>query len=115
VAAYPPFRFAAFAVLTLSSHTVILGLYSAASSISQDVRLRQYIKDLTKEDSSFLATIGHAELEKQIQSKASDLENVVKEERMGLEKKSGVASSLQEQHIKPFQLRHSMTCWPHLY
>ena len=104
VAAYPPFGFAAFAMLTLSSHTIILGLYSAASSISQDIRLRQYIKELTKQDSSFLAAIGHAELERQIQSKASDLENVVKEERMELEEKSGVASSLQQQDIKQYLL-----------
>jgi hypothetical protein len=104
VAAYPPFGFVAFAMLTLSSYTIILGLYSAASSISQDVRLRQYIKDLTREDSSFLATIGQAELEKQIQSKASDLENVVKKERTELEKKSGVQSSLQEQDIKQYLL-----------
>ena len=104
VAAYPPFGLVAFAMLTLSSYTIILGLYSAASSISQDVRLRQYIKDLTREDSSFLATIGQAELEKQIKSKASDLENVVKKERTELEKKSGVQSSLQEQDIKQYLL-----------
>ena len=104
VASYPPFGFAAFSTLTLSSYTVIIGLYSAAVSVSQDVRLRQYIKDLTRRDSNFLATIGQAELEKHIQSKASDLENVVKEERKELEKKSGIQSSLQEQDIKQYLL-----------
>jgi len=104
VASYPPFGFASFAMLTLSSYTVILGLYSAASSISQDIRLRQHIKDLTRGDSSFLSTIGQAELEKKIRSKASALENVVKEERMQLEKKSGVQSSIQEQDIKQYLL-----------
>jgi hypothetical protein len=104
VASYPPFGFAAFSMLTLSSYTVILGLYSAAVSVSQDVRLRQYIKDLTRKDSNFLATIGQAELEKHVQSKVSDLENVVKEERSELEKKSGIQSSLQEQDIKQYLL-----------
>ena len=104
VAAYPPFGFATYAMLTLSSYMIIIGLYAAASSISQDVRLRQYIKDLTRKDSSFLAAIGHAQLEKQVQSKASDLEHVVKEQRMELEKKSGVQSSIQEQDIKQYLL-----------
>jgi hypothetical protein len=104
VGAYPPFGFATYAMLTLSSYMIIVGLYSAASSISQDVRLRQYIKDLTRKDSSFLAAIGHAQLEKQVQSKASDLEQVVKEQRMELEKKSGVQSSIQEQDIKQYLL-----------
>jgi hypothetical protein len=83
---------------------IMLGLYSAATSISQDVRLRQYIKDLTRKDSSFLSTIGEAELEKKVQAKASDLENVVKEQRLELEKKSGIQSSIQEQDIKQYLL-----------
>jgi len=83
---------------------VILGLYSTAISISQDVILRKYIKDLTLSDSGFLSTIGEAQMEKQVQSKASDLENVVKEQRKELEKKTGIESSIQEQDIKGYLL-----------
>jgi hypothetical protein len=83
---------------------VILGLYSTAISISQDVRLRKYIKDLTLSDSGFLSTIGEAQMEKRVQSKASDLENVVKEQGKELEKKTGIQSSIQEQDIKGYLL-----------
>ena len=81
-----------------------MGLYSTAISISQDVRLRSYIKELTENDSGFLSTIGQAEIERQVQAKAADLENVVKEQRMELEQKSGVQSSIQEQDIKQYLL-----------
>jgi hypothetical protein len=104
VAAFPPFGIAAFSMLPLSSYMIILGLYSAATSISQDIRLREYIKDLCKADSGFLSTIGEAQLEKKVQAKASDLENVVKEHRVELEKKSGIESSIQEQDIKQYLL-----------
>ena len=104
VAAFPPFGIASFSMLTLSSYMIIVGLYSAATSISQDVRLRQYIRNLGNADSGFLSTIGEAQMEKMIQAKASDLENVVKEERLELEKKSGVESSIQEQDIKQYLL-----------
>jgi len=104
VAAYPPYGYASFSMLPLSSYMIILGLYSAATSISQDVRLRQYIKELTKEDSGFLSTIGEAQLEKKLQAKAMDLENVMKEQREELEKKSGVESSVQQQDIKQYLL-----------
>lgn len=104
VAAFPPFGIAAFCMLPLSSYMIILGLYSAATSISQDIRLREYIKDLCKADSGFLSTIGEAQLEKKVQAKASDLENVVKEQRVELEKKSGIESSIQEQDIKQYLL-----------
>jgi hypothetical protein len=103
-ASYPPYGFVRFAMLTLSSYMIILGLYSTAVSISQDIRLRQYIKDLSKADSGFLSTIGVAQMEKHVQSKASDLENVVKEQRMELEKKSGIQSSVQQQDIKQYLL-----------
>ena len=104
VAAFPPFGIAAFSMLSLSSYMIILGFYSAATSISQDVRLRQYIRELCRADSGFLSTIGEAQLEKKVQAKASDLENVVKEERLELEKKSGIRSSVQEQDIKQYLL-----------
>jgi hypothetical protein len=103
-ASYPPFGYASLSMSTLSSFMVILGLYSTAISISQDVRLRKYIKDLTLSDSGFLSTIGEAQMEKQVQSKASDLENVVKEQRKELEKKTGIESSIQEQDIKGYLL-----------
>ena len=103
-AAYPPFGFASFAMLTLSSYMIILGLYSTAVSISQDVRLRQYIKDLSRADSGFLSTIGRAQMERQVQAKASDLENVVKEQRIELEKKSGIQSSIEQHDIKQYLL-----------
>jgi hypothetical protein len=103
-ASYPPFGYASLSMSTLSSFMVILGLYSTAISISQDVILRKYIKDLTLSDSGFLSTIGEAQMEKQVQSKASDLENVVKEQRKELEKKTGIESSIQEQDIKGYLL-----------
>ena len=37
---------------------IILGLYSTAISISQDIRLRQFIKNMTKKDLGFLSNIG---------------------------------------------------------
>ena len=52
---------------------VILGLYSTAISISQDIRLRKHIKNLALSDSGFLSTIGEAQIEKSVQAKASDL------------------------------------------
>jgi hypothetical protein len=101
-AAFPPYGIASFSMLTLSSYMIMVGLYSAAASISQDVRLRQYIRNLGRADSGFLSTIGEAQLEKKVQAKASDLENVVMEQRLKMEKQSGIESSIQEQDIKQY-------------
>jgi hypothetical protein len=103
-ASYPPFGYATLSMSVLSSYMVILGLYSTAISISQDIRLRKHIKNLTLSDSGFLSTIGEAQMEKSVQSKASELEDVVKEQRKELEKKTGIESSIQEQDIKGYLL-----------
>ena len=103
-APYPPFGAVSVSVLTLSSYMIILGLYSTAISISQDIRLRQFIKNMTKKDLGFLSNIGQAQMQKQIQTKASDLESVVKEQRVELEKASGIQSSIQSQDIKQYLL-----------
>jgi hypothetical protein len=103
-ASYPPFGYATVSMSVLSLYMIILGLYSTAISISQDIRLRKHIKNLTLSDSGFLSTIGEAQMEKSVQSKASELENVVKEQRKELEKKTGIESSIQEQDIKGYLL-----------
>ena len=99
VAAYPPFGLSGFSMLPIPSYLIIFGLYSTAISISQDVRLRKYIKDIMKKDSGSLRAIGQAQLEKHVQAKREDLESVVKEQRKELEEKSGIQSSIQEQDI----------------
>jgi hypothetical protein len=103
-ASYPPYGFVRFAMLTLSSYMIILGLYSTAVSISQDIRLRQYIKDLSKADSGFLSTIGQAQMEKHVQSKASDLENVVKEYEWNWKKSQGYNPRFNNKDIKQYLL-----------
>jgi hypothetical protein len=103
-APYPPFGIVSFTLLPLSAYIIILGLYSTAVSISQDVRLRQYVRNLTKENPGFLSNIGQAQMEREIQSKAADLESVVKQERLQLEKESGIQSSVQQQDIKQYLL-----------
>jgi hypothetical protein len=103
-APYPPFGIVSMSILTLSTYLIILGLYSTAVSISQDVKLRQYVRKLTRENLGFLSNIGQAQMEREIQSKASDLESVVKEQRIKLEKESGIQSSVQEQDIKQYLL-----------
>lgn len=50
----------------------------------------------------FWSTASHAQLEKKIQEKALDLEEIVKEQRLEMEKKSGVQSSVQEKDIKQY-------------
>ena len=84
---------------------IILGLYSTTISISQDIRLRQYIRGSSaRQTLVFLILSDKHKWKSKVQSKASALENVVKEQRLELEKKSGIQSSVQQQDIKQYLL-----------
>jgi multisubunit Na+/H+ antiporter MnhG subunit len=102
-AAYPPYGIATVSAMPLALLMIMTGLYYSAVSVAQDVTLRQSIRKNVM-DMRFLEGIGTAQMEKQVQARVSDLENVMKEERMELEKKSGVQSSIQEQDIKQYLL-----------
>jgi actin-like ATPase involved in cell morphogenesis len=78
---------------------VFAGLYSAAISLSVDVKLRHSIKKTAMEQSKFLDTIGTAHMSQEVEKKVlriakSNLENI--------EKQSGVESSLTEDDIKQY-------------
>jgi hypothetical protein len=62
-ASYPPYGLATVSFLGLSSYLVLVGLYSSAISVSEDVKLRQSIRKSLSDDPKLLESIGVAQLE----------------------------------------------------
>lgn len=96
-ASYPPFGIATVSFMGLSSYLVLVGIYSAAVSISQDLRLRDSIKKSALEESKLLFGIGSVQMEQKVQSK------VVKRARRdayNMMRYTGIQTSLTENDIK---------------
>ncbi len=68
-AAYPPFGLASVAFTGLSCYLIYAGLYSSAISVSQDLTLRQSIRQSVKEQSKFLDSMGTAQMESELQNR----------------------------------------------
>jgi hypothetical protein len=68
---YPPFGFATTAFIGLSSYLLLIGLYSSAVSISQDIRLRLSVRRSVFEESKLLDRIGSAEMELELQKRVT--------------------------------------------
>ena len=96
-AAYPPFGLASVSLTGLSCYLIYSGLYSSATSVSQDANLRQYIRRSVTEQSRLLDSMGTAQMEQELQSRVL---RVTKKLSDKMEEESGVEASLTEADIK---------------
>ena len=96
---YPPFGFATYCLLGLSSYMIFLGLYSSAISVSQSIQLRRSIEESIKGDSNLLSSIGTAEMQEQVLRKVDGLKDVVEESEREMRARSGIESSIPKEDI----------------
>nr|MDQ3852547.1 hypothetical protein [Thermoproteota archaeon] len=66
---YPPFGLPSVCFIGLSSYLLMIGIYSSATSLSQDIKLRQSIRRSAKKELEFLDRIGMAYMEQQLEKR----------------------------------------------
>jgi hypothetical protein len=98
-AAYPPFGLASVAFTGLSCYLIYTGLYSSAISVSQDLTLRQSIRQSVMEHSKFLDSMGTAQIESELQTRVLI---TAKKASDSLEEESGIESSMTEDDMKDY-------------
>ena len=98
-AAYPPFGLASVAFTGLSCYLIYTGLYSSAISVSQDLTLRQSIRQSVKEQSKFLDSMGTAQMESELQNRVL---TTAKKASDNMEEESGIESSMTEDDMKDY-------------
>jgi hypothetical protein len=98
-APYPPFGLATISFMGLSSYLILVGIYSSAISVAQDLELRKLIRNYTTRESKLLDSIGSAEMEKEIQNKVME---IVNEQSFKMQNETGVQPSLNEEDIKEY-------------
>jgi hypothetical protein len=96
---YPPFGVIAASFVGLSAYMMFLGLYSAAISVSQDVKLRQSIRRSAIEEVKFLKNIGTAQMEQELQKRVL---TIAKKSSENMTQETGVQPSLSEQDMKEY-------------
>lgn len=97
-APYPPFGLATISFMGLSSYLILVGIYSSAISVAQDLELRKLIRKYTTE-SKLLDSIVSAEMEREIQNRVM---KIVNEQSFKMKEETGVQSSLNEEDIKEY-------------
>jgi hypothetical protein len=98
-AAYPPFGLASVSFTGLSCYFIYVGLYSSAISVSQDLALRQSIRQSVKEQSKFLDSMGTAQMEAELQTRVL---RTAKKASDSMEEETGLESSMTEDDMKDY-------------
>jgi hypothetical protein len=93
-ASYPPFGLITVSLIGSSSYLILLGVYSLAISLSEDNKLRGYIRSSVKEI-RFLPDMGTAHIEDHVQGKISKFKEKMFED-------TGVDSSLSIEESKRY-------------
>jgi hypothetical protein len=101
-APYPPFGLATISFMGLSSYLILVGIYSSAVSVAQDLELRKLIRKYTRRESKVLDSIVSAEMEKEIQNRVT---KIVNEQSFKMKEETGVQSSLNEEDIKEYLVK----------
>jgi len=98
-AAYPPFGLASVAFTGLACYLIYTGLYSSAISVSQDLALRQSIRQSVKEQSKFLESMGTAQMEAELQTRVL---TTAKKASDSMAEETGLESSMTEDDMKDY-------------
>ena len=99
IAPYPPFGASTITVMDISAYMIVLGIYSATISISNDSELRKSIQRFVRSQSHPLELIASAEAEKEIESRVI---YILRKESAELEFTTGVPPSLSEDELKTY-------------
>jgi hypothetical protein len=98
-APYPPFGLATISFMGLSSYLILVGVYSSAISVAQDVNLRQSIRESIEQKSTLLDKIGTSEMEQEIRKRVT---KIIRDTSYQTEEKTGIQTSLEEHDIREY-------------
>jgi hypothetical protein len=96
---FPAFGLATISFMPLASYLILMGIYSAAISVSQDSSLRKSIRKDTMKQSDLINRIGFAESSRQIEHNVTQ---TAKKAQNVLEYESGVSSSFNIEDVKSY-------------
>jgi hypothetical protein len=98
-AGYPPFGLANVSFVGLSAFLIFVGLYSSAISVSKDVQLRSFIKKSVKDEAKFLASIGTAQMQEELEKRIMTITRDKSEEISQFDE---ISPSLSEDEMKRY-------------
>ena len=96
---FPPLGLMTACFVGLSSFLLLVGIYSAAVSVSNDVRIRKAIRNSIEKESELIGDIGDAELDMELRAKVFSMMDKLSRR---LQEDTQVESSLTDEDIRDY-------------
>jgi hypothetical protein len=96
---FPPFGLNTTLFMGLSAYMVLVGIYSSAVSVSQDIQLRKLIRSYTSTEARLLDSIGYAQMERELEKKVLLL---TRQTQKNMKDEYRIESSLTEDDVKQY-------------
>jgi hypothetical protein len=93
---YPPFGLATVSYVGFSGFLVLVGIYSAAISVGQDIKIRNAIRKSALRDAGLLDKIGSAQMEQQLIQRVL---SIAKKNEVVMREETGLATSMEDEEI----------------
>jgi hypothetical protein len=93
---YPPFGLATISYVGFSCFLVMIGIYSAAISVGQDIELQSLIRKSAIKEAGLLHNIASAEIEQQI---TQTVLSIAKRNEVMMREETGLAASVEDEEI----------------
>lgn len=98
-APYPPFGLVTVSFVGLSSYLMLVGIYSSAISVSEDVIIRQTIRKSVNNESELLGSIGSSHMQQELERRVL---KITKSTSDLMEEQTGVEPSITEGNMKEY-------------
>jgi hypothetical protein len=96
---FPPIGLTMVSFVGISAFLLLIGFYSSALSVANDIKVRKAIRKSVENESKLLSNIGEAELQFKVRKKVITMTHALSK---NLEEETGIESSLTPEDIKNY-------------
>jgi hypothetical protein len=102
VSPYPPFGLISLSFLPLATYLILVGIYSSAFSLSQNISLRASIRNLASQNTNLLHNLGISQMDLQIKNMVTKFKDRVLEEERDMKEQTGINSNMEVSEIEDY-------------
>jgi hypothetical protein len=105
VAPYPPFGLISLSYLPLATYLMLIGIYSSAFSLAQNISLRTSIRNLATQNANLLHNIGISQMDVELKGMIAKFKDKILEEERDMEEQTGISANMETADMKKYVKR----------
>ena len=102
VTPYAPFGLISLSFLPLATYLILIGIYSSAFSLSQNISLRASIRNLASQNSNLLHNIGTSQMDVQLKNIMAKFKDKILQEESNMKEQTGISANMEADEMEDY-------------